>query len=213
MLFVVPVLHFRWINICILDYSELLTFYCLSHKRLEVKPIFSPLIWFIKRPCVLIFLNLSRCRLKIIVSLNVPGAHRKDYTRRLPGRLLRNSGMCFRGPLVNHQNWKLVTTTVLPSTKLWSLPNRQSPFWPDVTSSPFLSMWRSRCPGHPLYWGLLCWCGFTLIPAWIIKCIHDKMWDEITYSFPNLNGANVELCEWISYFISHFTGHVSTCWD
>ena len=28
----------------------------------------------------------------------------------------------------------------------------------------------------------------TLIPAWISNCIHYKVWDEITYSFPNFNG-------------------------
>ena len=34
------------------------------------------------------------------------------------------------------------------------------------------------------------------------------MWDEITYSFLNFNGATVEVWEWISNFIPHFTGHV-----
>ena len=35
----------------------------------------------------------------------------------------------------------------------------------------------------------------------IIEC-------EITYLFPNFNGATVEVWEWISNFISHFIGHV-----
>ena len=35
------------------------------------------------------------------------------------------------------------------------------------------------------------------------------MWDEITYSFPNFNGATVEVWEWISDFIPHFTRLVS----
>ena len=37
----------------------------------------------------------------------------------------------------------------------------------------------------------------------------------ITYSSPNLNGATVEVWEWISNFIPHFTGHVitDTYWD
>ena len=41
------------------------------------------------------------------------------------------------------------------------------------------------------------------------------MYDEITYPFPNFNGATVEVLEWISNFILHFTGHVITCpcWD
>ena len=31
----------------------------------------------------------------------------------------------------------------------------------------------------------------TLIPAWISNYIHDEVWDEITYPFPNLSGATV----------------------
>ena len=34
---------------------------------------------------------------------------------------------------------------------------------------------------------------------------HCKVWDEIAYPFLNFNGAAVEIWEWISYFISHFT--------
>ena len=37
--------------------------------------------------------------------------------------------------------------------------------------------------------------GLTLTPAWIINHIHYKVWDEIIYSFPNLNGATVEIWE------------------
>ena len=59
------------------------------------------------------------------------------------------------------------------------------------------------------------WYGLTLIPAWISNYMNYKMWDEITYPFPNFNGATVEVWEWISYFIPHFTGHVITYpyWD
>ena len=35
--------------------------------------------------------------------------------------------------------------------------------------------------------------GLTLIPAWISNYIHYKVWDEITYSFLNFNGATVEV--------------------
>ena len=35
------------------------------------------------------------------------------------------------------------------------------------------------------------------------------MWNEITYPFPNY-GCTVEVWEWISNFIPHFTGHVIT---
>ena len=31
-----------------------------------------------------------------------------------------------------------------------------------------------------------------------------KMWDEITYPFPNFNSATVEVCEWIIDSIPHF---------
>ena len=33
----------------------------------------------------------------------------------------------------------------------------------------------------------------TLIPAWISNYIHCKVWDEITYPFPNFNSATIEI--------------------
>ena len=36
------------------------------------------------------------------------------------------------------------------------------------------------------------------------------MWDEITYPFLNFKGATVEVEEWISNSIPHFTGRVIT---
>ena len=59
-------------------------------------------------------------------------------------------------------------------------------------------------------WGPFHQRGLTLIPAWITDHIHYKVWDEIAYPFPNFNGATVEVCKWISYFIPHFIGHVIT---
>ena len=47
-----------------------------------------------------------------------------------------------------------------------------------------------------------CLSGAPLIPAWITDYIHSKVWDEITYPFPNFNGATVEVWEWISNFIA-----------
>ena len=38
------------------------------------------------------------------------------------------------------------------------------------------------------------------------KYIHYKMYDEITYPFPNFNGATVEVLEWISNFIHTLLG-------
>ena len=46
----------------------------------------------------------------------------------------------------------------------------------------------------------------TLIPAWISNYTHHKVWDKITYPFPNF----IEVWEWISNFIPHFTGHAIT---
>ena len=41
------------------------------------------------------------------------------------------------------------------------------------------------------------------------------MWYEITYPFLNFYDATVEIWEWMSYFIPHFTGDVIIypCWD
>ena len=43
--------------------------------------------------------------------------------------------------------------------------------------------------------------GLTIIPVWISNAIHYKAWDEITYQFPNINSAAVEVWVWISNFI------------
>ena len=42
------------------------------------------------------------------------------------------------------------------------------------------------------------------------KHIHYNMCDGITYPFLNFNGCTIEVYEWISNFIPHFTGHVIT---
>ena len=34
-----------------------------------------------------------------------------------------------------------------------------------------------------------------VIPTWIGNNIHDKVWDEIMYPFPNFNGTTVEVLE------------------
>ena len=39
--------------------------------------------------------------------------------------------------------------------------------------------------------------------AWIHNYNRCKVWDEITYPFPNFNGATVEVWDWISNFIPH----------
>ena len=52
--------------------------------------------------------------------------------------------------------------------------------------------------------------GWTLIPARISDHIPSKVWDEITYPFPNFNGCSVEVWEWIIHFIPHFIMDVIT---
>ena len=45
------------------------------------------------------------------------------------------------------------------------------------------------------------WHVVTLIQTWISNYNHYKLWDEISYPFPNFNGVTVEVWEWISNFI------------
>ena len=47
----------------------------------------------------------------------------------------------------------------------------------------------------------------ALILIEISNCIHYKVQGEITYLFTSFNGAAVEVWEWMSNFIPHFTGH------
>ena len=51
----------------------------------------------------------------------------------------------------------------------------------------------------------------TLIPARISNHMPAKVWYEIIYPFPNFNGADVEVWEWISNCIPRFTRHVVEC--
>ena len=45
--------------------------------------------------------------------------------------------------------------------------------------------------------------GLTLISTWISNYIHYKVWNQISYPFPNLHAAAIEVCEWINNFIPH----------
>ena len=54
----------------------------------------------------------------------------------------------------------------------------------------------------------LCEHGIIIIPLWICNQINFKLWDEITYQFTKINVVAVKVWEWISNFISYFTGHV-----
>ena len=37
----------------------------------------------------------------------------------------------------------------------------------------------------------------------------SKVWNEITYPFPNFNGATVEVWEWLSNFIPHVYSYLA----
>ena len=95
----------------------------------------------------------------------------------------------------------------------------------------FLFPWDSLCTvwmWHRLmtfinsHEGIECWCYCwgkvsplkskeqAVISAWISNYTHHKVWDEITYPFPNFNSCTVEVWEWISNIISHIAGHVIT---
>ena len=47
--------------------------------------------------------------------------------------------------------------------------------------------------------------ALPLIPALISNYIRYKVWDEISYPITNFNGRTVEVGEWISKFVPHFT--------
>ena len=57
--------------------------------------------------------------------------------------------------------------------------------------------------------------GSQLKRKLICDYIHYNMWYEIKYSFQKLNSTTVEVWEWISNSMTHFTGYVITypVWD
>ena len=63
-------------------------------------------------------------------------------------------------------------------------------------------------------WGLFLLTSIDFNPSTDKELRHYKVWDEITYPFPNFNGATVEVWKWISNFIPNLTGPVITypCW-
>ena len=50
---------------------------------------------------------------------------------------------------------------------------------------------------------LLTW--LPLIPEWITNHMSSKVWDEIIYTFPNLDGCTVDVWELINNFIRHIS--------
>ena len=61
-----------------------------------------------------------------------------------------------------------------------------------------------------LHLGPLLPAWFNFIPACISNYTHYELWDEITYPFPNINGATIEVWEWINNFIPYFIMGVIT---
>ena len=57
----------------------------------------------------------------------------------------------------------------------------------------------------PFYWH-----GLTSISAWVSNHMSNKLWDEVTYPFPNFNSCTVEVLEWIDNFIPHIKTYLMT---
>ena len=79
-----------------------------------------------------------------------------------------------------------------------------------------------RCCTDLIFLECLEYSGFNItciimdfIVAWISNHVPGKVWNEITYPFPNFNGRAVEVWEWISNFITRLMMDVITysCWD
>ena len=75
---------------------------------------------------------------------------------------------------------------------------------PDWGAGAKYILWLVNSRG-PFYYNFL-----TLITAWICHHMSNKVWDEITYPFPNFNNWTIEVWEWINDFISHFIMDVIT---
>ena len=56
------------------------------------------------------------------------------------------------------------------------------------------------------------WCDLAFIWAWISNYLHCKLWDEISYPFPNFHSPSctVEVHERVNHFVSRFTRYVIT---
>ena len=57
--------------------------------------------------------------------------------------------------------------------------------------------WIERTELGPFYLN-----GLTII--WISDYFHHNVWGVITYPFPDINGAAVEVWEWMNKFVAHF---------
>ena len=48
------------------------------------------------------------------------------------------------------------------------------------------------------------------MPACLNNHMSNKLYNKITYPFPNVNGSSIEVSEWIGNFIPHFIKYVIT---
>ena len=114
--------------------------------------------------------------------------------------------------LVTMETWVCVIF-IISVLSMWRL----GVFWITYYVFNDINAERNRvCKGMGLNY-LVIWGHFAnmILLAWINNYIHYSVSDEISYLFPNLNSASIEVWEWISIFIPHLTGHVITypCWD
>ena len=93
-------------------------------------------------------------------------------------------------------SWELLMQTCWwPLNDHWSV-QLTSLVWVFVVWQPeslmelsALCKWHWTSIFHPLCLGPFYWHAITLIIAWMTNYIHYKMWDEITFPFPNFNTA------------------------
>ena len=74
---------------------------------------------------------------------------------------------------------------------------------------------QARCREIPRYLGIFLSTWINCNLSWIGDHMPSKLWDEITYPFPNLNSCAVEVWKWINNDIPHFIMAVITytSWD
>ena len=116
-------------------------------------------------------------------------------THRFPINMLYHTGIWLIKGCIDQTPFDFWTITPEIDRLSWRLSSHR---W--ISSK----RWQADFCG-PIYWH-----GLTLISTCISNHMLSKVWDEITYSFSNFNGATVEVWEWISNLISDITVHVVT---
>ena len=107
------------------------------------------------------------------------------------------SKLCITGPFVRE---KTSATGGLTSQRV---SNAESVFICHVSLIK-IALWKPYYGSGACHSGDSLWTWINIIPARINNYIYYNVWGEITFPFPNFNGATVEVWEWISNFILHF---------